>query len=68
MLLLRHKEEYLDKYQNIVMEIQRMVLSMENVSCKIFGDECVGHKCMDITVAKSPHREEQETCLSLSMD
>jgi hypothetical protein len=25
---------------------------MENVSWKIFGDECVGHKCMYTTVAR----------------
>jgi hypothetical protein len=30
-----------------------MVLSMENVSWKIFGDECVGHKCMDMAVART---------------
>ncbi len=29
-----------------------MVSSMENVSLKIFGDGCVGHKCMDMTVAR----------------
>jgi hypothetical protein len=29
-----------------------MVLSMENISWKIFGDGCVDHKCMDTTVAR----------------
>jgi hypothetical protein len=29
-----------------------MVLSMKNVSWKIFGDGCVGHKCMDLIVAR----------------
>jgi hypothetical protein len=29
-----------------------MILSMENVSWKIIGDGCVGHKCMDTTVAR----------------
>jgi hypothetical protein len=28
-------------------------LSMGNVSWMIFGDGCVGHKCMDTTVAQS---------------
>ncbi len=28
---------------------QQMVLSMENVSWIIFGDGCVGHKCMDMS-------------------
>jgi hypothetical protein len=51
-LLLRHKEEYFVKYQNIVLEIQWTVLSMENVSWKIFRDGCVSHKCMDMTVAR----------------
>jgi hypothetical protein len=49
---LRHKEKYFVKYQNIVLEIQQMVSSIENVSWKIFGDGCVGHKCMDMTVAR----------------
>ena len=53
MLPLRHKEEYFVKYQNMVLEIQQTVLSMENVSWKIFGDGCVGHKCMDTAVARS---------------
>jgi hypothetical protein len=52
MLSLRLKEEYFVKYQNIAMEIQQMVLSMENVSWRIFEDGCVGHKCMDTTVAR----------------
>jgi hypothetical protein len=30
MLPLRHKEEYFVKYQNIVLEIQRTVLCIEN--------------------------------------
>ncbi len=30
-----------------------MVLSIENVSWMIFGDGCVGHKCMDMAVARS---------------
>ncbi len=38
MLLLRHKVECFVKYQNIVLEIIQTVLSMENVSWKIFGD------------------------------
>jgi hypothetical protein len=29
-----------------------MVLSMQNISWKIFGDGCVGHKCVDMTVAR----------------
>jgi hypothetical protein len=29
-----------------------MVLSMENISWKIFGDGCVGHKCIYRTVAR----------------
>jgi hypothetical protein len=29
-----------------------MVLSMEDISWKIFGDGYVGHKCMDMTVAR----------------
>jgi hypothetical protein len=43
MLPLRHKEEYFVKYQNIVLEIQRMVLSMEtpvgrySETCAKFG-------------------------------
>jgi hypothetical protein len=52
MLPLRHKEEYFVKFQNIVIEIQRTVLSMENISWKIFGDGCVGHMCMVTTVAR----------------
>ncbi len=52
MLLLRHKEEYFIKYGNIVLEIQQTVLSMENLSWEIFGDGCVGHKSMDMTVAR----------------
>jgi hypothetical protein len=40
------------KYQYIVLEIQWTALSMENVSWKIFGDGCVGHKCMNMTVAR----------------
>jgi hypothetical protein len=52
MLPLRHKEEYFIEYQKIVLKIQWMVLSMENLSWKIFGDGCVGHKCMDMTVAR----------------
>jgi hypothetical protein len=51
MLPLRYKEEYFVEYQNKVMEIQQAVLSVENISWKIFGDECVSHKCMDTTVA-----------------
>ncbi len=43
-----------------------MVLSVENVSWMIFGDGCVGHKCMDTTVARPT--KEQETHFTLSMD
>ncbi len=52
MLPLRHKEEYFLKYQNIVLEIKQMVLSMDDLSWEIFGDGCVGHKSMDTTVAR----------------
>jgi hypothetical protein len=41
-----------------------MVLSMENVSWMIFGDECVGHKCMDMTVAR-PNIEKCKNLLYL---
>jgi hypothetical protein len=50
MLPYSHNEEYFVKYRNIVREIQRMVLSMEIVSWKIFGDGSAGCKCMDTTV------------------
>jgi hypothetical protein len=40
MLPLRHNKKYFVKYQNIVLEIQRMVLCMENVRWKIFRDTC----------------------------
>jgi hypothetical protein len=53
MLLLKHKEEYFVKYQNVVLDIQWTVLSMEKVNWMIFGDGCVSHKCMDTTVARS---------------
>ncbi len=33
-------------------QTQRVVLSMENVSWKIFGDGCVGRKCMDTMAAR----------------
>jgi hypothetical protein len=52
-LPLRHIGEYFVKYQNIVLEIQWMVLSMERVSWEIFGDGCVGLNCMD-TAATRP--------------
>ncbi len=32
---------------------QWVVLSMENVSWMMFGDGCVGHKCIDTTVTQS---------------
>ena len=38
MLPLRHKKEYFVKYQDIVLEIQQTVLSMEKVSWEISGD------------------------------
>ncbi len=43
-----------------------MVLSMENISWKIFGDGCVGTKWMDMQ--EPQHREEQETRFTLIMD
>ena len=62
MLPLRHIREYFVKYLNNIQRSQRMVLSMENISweifgdtceyghvrLKIFGDGCVGSKCIDI--------------------
>jgi hypothetical protein len=37
-----------------------MVLSMESISCGIFGDGCVGPNCMDMTVARPmPERIER---------
>jgi hypothetical protein len=44
---------YFVKYQNILLASPMDGLKyMENVSWKIFGDGCVGHKCMDTTVAQ----------------
>ncbi len=45
-----------------------MVLSMEKASWKIIGDGCVGYKCMTQQLQDPPHREEQETYFTLSMD
>ncbi len=45
-----------------------MVLSMEDISWKIFGDECVGHSVWTQQLQDPLHREEQETCFTLSMD
>jgi hypothetical protein len=51
MLPLRHKNDYFVKYQDIPLAKPTAVLSMENISWIIFGDGCVGHKCMDMAVA-----------------
>ncbi len=65
MVQLRHKEEYFLNYQNIVLEIQLSVLSMDtsvgryleihvkygHISKIIFGDGCDESNCMDTAVA-----------------
>ncbi len=51
-LPLRHNNEYFVKYQNIVLEIQLMDLSIEDVSWRIFGDGCDGPNCMDTAVTR----------------
>ncbi len=53
MLPLRHKEEYFVKYQDIPLAKPTDGPSMESVSWMIFGDECVGRKCIDMTVTQS---------------
>jgi hypothetical protein len=64
--MLRHKEEYFVKYQNIVLEIQWMVLCMDmsvgtyleirvkygHISRIILGDGCEGSNCMDMAVER----------------
>jgi hypothetical protein len=52
MLPLRHNREYFVKYQNILLANPTDGPKYENVSWKIIGDGCVGHKCMDTTVAR----------------
>ncbi len=44
---------YFVKCQNIILEIQWMVLSMENISWGIFRDGCDGSNCMDTAVTRS---------------
>ncbi len=51
MLQLRHIGKYFFKCQNMVLEIQQLVLSMENVSLGIFRDGYVGPNCRDMEVA-----------------
>ncbi len=43
-----------------------MALSMENVSWKIFGDGCVGHKCMDTNSCKTHYIEKSKKGVNLT--
>jgi hypothetical protein len=52
-LPLRHAEEYFVKYQDIPLAKPTDGLKLESISWIIFGDGCVGHKCMDTTVTRS---------------
>ncbi len=51
-LPLRHNNEYFAKYKNIILEMQRMDLSMEDVSWRVFGDGCDGPNFMDTAVTR----------------
>jgi hypothetical protein len=51
-LRLRHNNEYFVKYQIIVLEMQWMDLSVEDISYRIFGDGCEGLNCMDTAVIR----------------
>ncbi len=39
---------------------------MENISWEIFGDGCVGHKCMDMTVARPTTKGSARNLLNLT--
>jgi hypothetical protein len=51
-LSLRHNREYLVNYQNILLANSTDSPKYENVSWKIIRDGCVGHKCVDTTIAR----------------
>ena len=82
MMPLRHKREYFVSIKILFWRSNRWSyvwkksagrylethVKYGHVSWIIFGDGCDGPNCMDMAVARPLHQEEQETCLSLSMD